>query len=91
MAKSSRLIDQPNDQFPFNATTYNRMTDEFEEIERRYRVLQHAGNESARGLAKMAAEINGSKWWLWTAVNEAEELEREREREVAAKRKLSSA
>ena len=32
MTKSSRLIDQPNDQFPFNAATYNRMTDEFEEI-----------------------------------------------------------
>lgn len=26
MARSSRLVDQPNDQFPFNQKTYDRVT-----------------------------------------------------------------
>lgn len=48
MSRSSRLIDQPTELFPFNQETYDRVTCEFEEIERRFRRLQHGGNQEAR-------------------------------------------
>lgn len=76
MRRSSRLIDQPADLFPFSQETYDRVTCEFEEIERRFRRLQDAGNEDARELGDMAAEINASIWRLWSAVVRAENLER---------------
>lgn len=77
MRRSSRLIDQPSEMFPFNKETCDRVTDEFENIERRFRHLQHDGNEEARLLGNLAAEINGSIWRLWTAVVEAEDRERQ--------------
>lgn len=79
MPQSSRLIDQPTELFPFNQETFDRVTCEFEEIERRFRRLQDAGNERARELGNMAAEINGSIGRLWSAVVRAENLERDKE------------
>lgn len=83
MTRSSRLIDQPSDVFPFNKETYDRVTDEFATIERRFRGLQHDGNMEAKLLGDMAAEINGSIWHLWTAVVEAEDRERQRAKTVS--------
>lgn len=76
VTRSSRLIDQPTEMFPFNSETYYRLTEEFEEVERRFRRLQLYGNEEARVLGDMAAEINGSIWRLWAAVVQAENRER---------------
>jgi hypothetical protein len=79
MQGSSRLIDQPTDTFPFNQETYDRVTREFEEVERRFRRLEHAGNDQARQLGDLAAEINGSIQRLWSAVVSAENRERRRQ------------
>lgn len=76
MKRSSRLIDQPSEIFPFNQETYDRVTEEFEEIERRFRRLQHEGNQEAGLLGDIAAEINSSIWRLWSAVVAAEHRER---------------
>jgi hypothetical protein len=79
MPKSSRLIDQSTDIFPFNQQTYDRVTNEFETVERRFRNLQHAGNEEAKHLGDVAAKINGLIWELWSAVVRAENGERKLE------------
>ena len=68
MSRSSRMIDQPAELFHFDHQTYDRVTGEFEDSERRFRCLQVAGNGAAKELASMAAEIDGYIWRLWSAV-----------------------
>lgn len=79
MSKSSRLVDQSTEMFPLNRETYERITDEFDTIERRFRSLQHSGNAEAKHLGDLAARINGQIWELWSAIVEAEDREREAE------------
>lgn len=84
MSKSSRLVDQSTELFPFNRETYERITEEFDTIEHRFRSLQHSGNVEAKRLGDLAAQINGQIWELWSAIVEAEDRERAAETKTAS-------